>query len=49
MPAHSFGVWAAAYSPEGSRIITTSGDGIARIWEAASGKAVAVLQGTSGA
>jgi len=35
----------AAFSPDGSRIVTASQDNTARIWEAASGKEIAVLRG----
>ena len=35
----------AAFSPDGSRIVTASGDKTARIWDAASGKEIAVLRG----
>src|SRR6516162_16684 len=36
---------AAAFSPDGSRIVTASGDKTARIWDAASAKEIAVLRG----
>ena len=35
----------AAFSPDGSRIVTASWDNTARIWDAASGKEIAVLRG----
>ena len=35
----------AAFSPDGSRIVTASSDNTARIWDAASGKEIAVLRG----
>ena len=35
----------AAFSPDGSRIVTASGDKTARIWDAATGKEIAVLRG----
>ena len=35
----------AAFSPDGSRIVTASDDKTARIWDAASGKEIAVLRG----
>ena len=35
----------AAFSPDGSRIVTASEDQTARIWDAASGKEIAVLRG----
>ena len=33
-------VWSAAFSPDGTRIVTASEDETARIWDAASGKAI---------
>jgi WD40 repeat protein len=41
-------VWTAAWSPDGSRMVTASDDGTARLWDAASGKVIAVLQGHAG-
>ena len=38
-------VHSAAFSPDGSRIVTASGDNTARIWDAASAKEIAVLRG----
>jgi hypothetical protein len=35
----------AAFSPEGARVVTASGDKTARLWDAATGKQVAVLRG----
>ena len=35
----------AAFSPDGSRVVTASGDGTASIWEAESGAEIAVLSG----
>jgi WD40 repeat protein len=35
----------AAFSPDGARIVTTSWDNTARIWDAASAKEIAVLRG----
>ena len=35
----------AAFSPDGSRIVTASVDKTARIWDAATGKEIAVLRG----
>ena len=38
----------AAFSPDGSRIVTASADNTARVWDAATGKAIAVLSGHEG-
>ena len=35
----------AAFSPDGTRIVTASDDKTARIWDAATGKEIAVLRG----
>ena len=42
---HESSVESAAFSPDGSRIVTASVDKTARIWDAASGKEIAVLRG----
>ena len=44
LEGHAGWIRAAAFSPDGRRIVTASGDGTARQWDAASGKALAVLQ-----
>jgi WD40 repeat protein len=31
-------VWSAAFSPDGTRVVTASGDHTARVWDAATGK-----------
>ena len=41
-------VSSAAFSPDGSRIVTASDDNTARIWDAATGKEIAVLRGHDG-
>jgi len=38
-------VYSAAFNPDGSCIVTTSGDNTARIWAAATAKEIAVLRG----
>jgi WD40 repeat protein len=38
-------VSSAAFSPDGTRIVTASYDGTARIWDAATAKEIAVLRG----
>ena len=35
----------AAFSPDGTRIVTASGDRTARLWDVASGAEIAVLRG----
>ena len=35
----------AAFSPDGTRVVTASDDGTARLWDAATGKEIAVLRG----
>ncbi|HEX8115546.1 MAG TPA: TIR domain-containing protein, partial [Kofleriaceae bacterium] len=37
---HREGVWAAAFSPDGTRVVTAGGDGTARIWDARTGQPV---------
>ncbi len=42
---HTGGVNAAAFSPDGRRIVTANSDGTARIWDAATGRAIVTLYG----
>jgi WD40 repeat protein len=42
---HEREVYCAAYSPDGSRVVTTSYDKTARIWDAATAQEIAVLRG----
>jgi WD40 repeat protein len=42
---HQRELWSAAFSPDGGRVVTASGDGTAREWDAASGQELAVLRG----
>jgi hypothetical protein len=44
---HSAAVYAAAFSPDGARIVTGSGDKTARIWDAATGSLLKALEGHS--
>jgi len=44
---HRDRVWSAAFSPDGARVVTASDDKTARIWDVATGKAIAVLSGHS--
>jgi WD40 repeat protein len=41
---HQSWVRSAAFSPDGSCIVTASWDGTARIWDAATGEEIAVLR-----
>jgi WD40 repeat protein len=45
---HDGRVYSAAFSPDGSRIITASEDSTVRIWDAATGKETTVLRGHDG-
>jgi hypothetical protein len=45
---HEEGVISAVFSPDGSRIVTVSGDTTAGIWDAATAKEIAVLRGHEG-
>jgi len=42
---HLDGVWSAAFSPDGTRIVTASYDHTARIWNASTGAQLTVLSG----
>src|SRR5207248_2471555 len=42
---HTNGVNSAVFSADGSRIVTASADHTARVWDAASGRSLAVLRG----
>ncbi len=42
---HAGSVGTAAYSPDGSRIVTASADGTARVWDAITGASLAELKG----
>ena len=41
---HEYQVNSAVFSPDGTRVVTASADKTARIWDAATGKEVAVLR-----
>jgi WD40 repeat protein len=42
---HESQLWSAAFSPDGSRIVTTSEDKTARIWDSTTAKQIAILRG----
>ena len=44
---HTGSVWDAAFSPDGRRIVTASGDRTARIWDAATGQQLQEFKGFS--
>jgi WD40 repeat protein len=46
---HTGRVHCAAFSPDGKRVVTASGDGTARVWDAATGARLAELVGHAGA
>jgi WD40 repeat protein len=48
LAGHSGIVWSAVYSPDGARVATASDDSTARLWNTATGAAVAVLKGHHG-
>jgi WD40 repeat protein len=45
LAGHEYIVLSAAFSPDGTRIVTTSYDRTARIWNAATGEQIAILEG----
>jgi hypothetical protein len=45
---HTKPVWAVAFSPDGTRVLTGSWDHTARLWDPATGKTVATLTGHTG-
>ena len=48
LAGHTGSVVSAAFSPDGTRVVTASDDGTARIWDAASGEELTPLRGHSG-
>jgi hypothetical protein len=48
LKGHTNAVRSAAFSPDGRRVVTASSDNTARLWEAGSGKEIAVLKGHVG-
>lgn len=49
LAGHESGVRCVAFSPDGTRIITGATDKTARVWDAASGDILAILEGHEGA
>ncbi len=45
LAGHTGEVYSAAFSPDGTRVVTASDDQTARLWDAATGKALATLEG----
>jgi WD40 repeat protein/DNA-binding winged helix-turn-helix (wHTH) protein len=45
LAGHSGSLYHAAYSPDGTRIVTASSDHTARVWDAATGRQITVLEG----
>jgi predicted oxidoreductase (fatty acid repression mutant protein) len=45
LTGHADRVLAAAFSPDGTRVVTASADRTARVWDAATGAVIAVLAG----
>jgi WD40 repeat protein len=48
LDGHTGPVWAAAFSPDGKRVLTGSDDHTARLWDAVTGNAVATFEGHKG-
>lgn len=44
MKGHELGVWSLNYFPDGKRLVSASSDGMAKIWDANSGKCTATLK-----
>ncbi|HSV67228.1 MAG TPA: pentapeptide repeat-containing protein, partial [Mycobacteriales bacterium] len=45
LTGHTGGVWGCGYSPDGTRIVTASDDGTARVWDAGTGEPLLSLTG----
>ena len=45
LKGHDGKVMSAAYSPDGARIVTASGDQTAKVWDAVTGKELLTLKG----
>ena len=42
---HFHSVYSIAFSPDGKRVVTASGDGAARVWDTASGRQLVAFEG----
>ena len=49
LKGHTGAVTSASFSPDGSRVVTASGDQTAKVWDATSGAEVLTLKGHTGA
>ena len=47
LEGHSYGVLSVAYSPDGTKIISGSGDETVKIWDANTGECLKTLEGHS--
>src|SRR5205807_418544 len=45
LQGHIGDIWSAAFSPDGSRVVTGSLDGMARVWDARTGAELLALKG----
>jgi len=45
LTGHTDGVWSGGFSPDGARLLTTSGDRSARVWDASTGQVQLILAG----
>ena len=48
LTGHTGGVWAVAWSPDGTRLVSGGDDGTVRVWEAESGRPLHTLTGHTG-
>ncbi|MGH3937744.1 MAG: NACHT and WD40 repeat domain-containing protein, partial [Pseudonocardiaceae bacterium] len=48
LSGHTGSVWGGGFSPDGTRILTTSDDGTGRVWDAGSGEVLLTLSGHTG-